>query len=129
MPPSDIAGRSAAYEVESERGRDVRRELAQAIVGARLRPARAAADAHEPRGDLPAADDHRTNASPRRPTRAVTYLLAIAGRELRSYFASPIAYIVVGLFALIFGCFFYTILSFFAQQSHAAWAAWAARRR
>ena len=33
-------------------------------------------------------------------------ILAIAHKELRSYFASPIAYIVIGLFALLFGWFF-----------------------
>ena len=32
--------------------------------------------------------------------------LAIAAKELRSYFASPIAYIILAVFALIFGIFF-----------------------
>lgn len=44
-------------------------------------------------------------------------VLAIAGRELRSYFASPIAYVVIGLFALVFGYFFYVPLAFFNRQS------------
>ena len=44
-------------------------------------------------------------------------VLAIAGREVRAYFASPIAYFVVGLFALLFGWFFSTILAFFADRS------------
>ena len=30
-------------------------------------------------------------------------ILAIAQKEIRSYFASPIAYVVIGLFALLFG--------------------------
>ena len=30
-------------------------------------------------------------------------ILAIAHKELKSYFASPIGYIVVGLFALLYG--------------------------
>jgi ABC-2 type transport system permease protein len=47
----------------------------------------------------------------------VRNVLAIAGKELRAYFASPIAYVVVGLFALLFGYFFYMILAFFAEQS------------
>jgi ABC-2 type transport system permease protein len=47
----------------------------------------------------------------------VRNVLAIAGREVRSYFASPIAYVVVGLFALLFGYFFYAILVFFSEQS------------
>ena len=44
-------------------------------------------------------------------------VLAIAGRELRAYFASPIAYIVVGLFAFLFGWFFWSYLVVFAEQS------------
>lgn len=44
-------------------------------------------------------------------------MLAVAGKELRSYFGSPIAYIVTGLFALIFGWFFYAMLYFFLQRS------------
>ena len=35
----------------------------------------------------------------------------------KSYFASPIAYVVIGFFALLFGYFFYALLSFFEQQS------------
>ena len=44
-------------------------------------------------------------------------ILAIAQKELKSYFASPIAYIVIGLWALLYGYFFYAILHFFVQQS------------
>jgi gliding motility-associated transport system permease protein len=44
-------------------------------------------------------------------------VLAIAGKELRSYFASPIAYVVIGFFALLYGYFFYALLSFFNRQS------------
>jgi ABC-2 type transport system permease protein len=44
-------------------------------------------------------------------------VLAIAGKELRGYFASPIAYIVLGFFALIYGFFFYAPLAFFNRQS------------
>jgi ABC-2 type transport system permease protein len=48
---------------------------------------------------------------------SVRNILAIAGKELRSYFASPMAYIIIGLFALLFGWFFYVYLSVFVQQS------------
>jgi ABC-2 type transport system permease protein len=44
-------------------------------------------------------------------------VLAIAHKEIRSYFASPIAYIVIGLFALLFGYFYVAILNWFVQQS------------
>jgi|SRR4051812_10464495 len=44
-------------------------------------------------------------------------ILAIAHKELKSYFASPIAYIVIGFFALLFGYFFYALLVFFERQS------------
>ncbi len=46
-------------------------------------------------------------------------ILAIANKELRSYFASPIAYIVIGLFALLYGWFYVAILNYFIQQSMA----------
>src|SRR3979490_2676132 len=42
-------------------------------------------------------------------------ILAIAQKELKSYFASPIAYIVIGLFALLYGWFFVAILAYFAR--------------
>jgi ABC-2 type transport system permease protein len=44
-------------------------------------------------------------------------ILAIAHKELKSYFASPIAYIVIGFFALLFGYFFYALLIYFDRQS------------
>ena len=48
---------------------------------------------------------------------SVRNVLAIAGKELRSYFASPMGYILVGLFALLFGAFFRAYLWNFAQRS------------
>jgi ABC-2 type transport system permease protein len=44
-------------------------------------------------------------------------MLAIAQKELRSYFASPIGWIVIGLFSLVFGYFYVALLNFFLQQS------------
>ena len=44
-------------------------------------------------------------------------IIAIAQKELKSYFASPIAYIVIGLFALLYGYFFVAILAYFVRQS------------
>src|ERR1700732_3991949 len=40
-------------------------------------------------------------------------VLIIARKELRSYFASPIAYLLLTMFALIFGFFFWNALGYF----------------
>jgi ABC-2 type transport system permease protein len=47
----------------------------------------------------------------------MTNILAIAQKELKAYFASPIAYIVIGFWSLLYGYFFVAILSFFVRQS------------
>ena len=44
-------------------------------------------------------------------------IAAIAQREVNAYFASPIAYVLIGFFALLFGWFFYVPLAYFIQQS------------
>ena len=44
-------------------------------------------------------------------------VLAIARKELRSYFVSPIAYVVVGFFALLFGWFYVSSLSILVRFS------------
>ena len=44
-------------------------------------------------------------------------VLAVADKELRSYFASPMAYIIIGFFLLPFGVFFYLYLTAFVRQS------------
>jgi len=41
----------------------------------------------------------------------------IARKELNSYFRSPIAYIVLAVFAVIFGFFYYSILAVFLRQT------------
>src|SRR5688500_1452370 len=43
--------------------------------------------------------------------------LAIAQREVSAYFSSPIAYVLIGFFAILFGWFFYVPLAYFEQQS------------
>jgi ABC-2 type transport system permease protein len=47
----------------------------------------------------------------------VSNILAIAHKEIRSYFASPIAYVVIGLFALLSGYFYVLMLDWFVQTS------------
>jgi gliding motility-associated transport system permease protein len=44
-------------------------------------------------------------------------ILAIAQKELRSYFASPIAYVIIGFFALVFGYFYIVSISFFLSAA------------
>src|SRR5262245_29614889 len=44
-------------------------------------------------------------------------VLAIAQKELKGYFASPIAYIIIGFFALVFGYFYFASITFFMQAS------------
>jgi len=44
-------------------------------------------------------------------------ILAVAQKEFKAYFASPIAYIAIGVWALLYGFFFWTILSYFLRQS------------
>jgi ABC-2 type transport system permease protein len=47
----------------------------------------------------------------------MTNILAIAQKELKSYFSSPIAYVVIGFWSLLYGYFFVAILSYFMRQS------------
>jgi ABC-2 type transport system permease protein len=42
--------------------------------------------------------------------------IVIFKKELKSYFASPIAYLLLTIFAVIFGFFFYTATRFFVMQ-------------
>jgi ABC-2 type transport system permease protein len=47
----------------------------------------------------------------------VTNVWVLAKKEIRSYFASPIAYIVLGIWSLIFGYFFYSATAIFVDYS------------
>ena len=44
-------------------------------------------------------------------------ILAICGKEMRGYFTSPIAYLLLAIFAVLFGYFFYAASAFFAMSS------------
>jgi ABC-2 type transport system permease protein len=48
---------------------------------------------------------------------SVRNIAAIAGKELRSYFASPVAWVIMALFALIFGYFFRVMLEMYLLES------------
>ena len=122
---SDRRDGMVGYEVDSETGRDVRRDLARAVVTSGLGTARAAPDAHEPRGRLPVADDGR-NCRPRSPRMwppqkrlPMRNIVTIASKELKSYFASPVGWILLGFWSLLYGYFFVAILNFFVRAEHA----------
>ena len=44
-------------------------------------------------------------------------IIAICAKELKGYFASPIAYLLLTIFAVLFGFFFFAAVEFFAQAS------------
>ena len=44
-------------------------------------------------------------------------VVAIAHKELKNYFASPVAYVVIGFSAILFGWFFINLLYFFDRAS------------
>jgi ABC-2 type transport system permease protein len=43
-------------------------------------------------------------------------ILAICNKELKGYYASPIAYLLLTIFAILFGYFFYAMVSLFALE-------------
>ena len=47
----------------------------------------------------------------------MTNIWVVCRKELKSYFASPIAYIVLAMFAVIFGFFFYSATAIFVDYS------------
>ncbi len=47
----------------------------------------------------------------------MTNILAIVRKEWRGYFASPVGYVVIGMYALVFGYFYTVYLSWFLRQS------------
>ena len=50
-------------------------------------------------------------------SRTFRNISAVASKELRGYFVSPVAWVMMGLFALIFGVFFTAHLGAFVAQS------------
>ena len=48
--------------------------------------------------------------------RSLRNVLAIAGKELRSYFASPVAWVMMGLYAVMFGFFYTNYLAYFIRN-------------
>jgi ABC-2 type transport system permease protein len=44
-------------------------------------------------------------------------MITLAEKELKGYLVSPIAYVVIGVFSLLFGYFYYALVVFFDRQS------------
>ncbi len=49
--------------------------------------------------------------------RTARNVTAIAGKELRSYFGSPVAWVLLGFFAVIFGYFYNVYLTYFVRSA------------
>ena len=43
-------------------------------------------------------------------------IFTICGKEVRAYFASPVAYLLMALFGLVFGFFFYSATAYFVME-------------
>ncbi len=111
----------SATRSRARTGRDVRRDLARAVVTSgwgllELRPMRMSLE------EIFLQLDDRGTAGQRRRERQCVTSSRSRDKELRAYFASPIAYIVIGCFALLFGWFYVSLLNFFVQQSMQAGA-------
>ena len=116
----------SSFEIDSDKGFDPRSAVANAIVGGgwgllELRPMRMSLEdiflslTTEEQSTHRMHLTHPMHRSTRRwPMRNIA---AIAQREVNAYFASPIAYVLIGFFALLFGWFFYVPLAYFIQQS------------
>jgi ABC-2 type transport system permease protein len=50
-------------------------------------------------------------------SRTLRNVSAIAGKELRSYFGSPVAWVLMGFFAVVFGYFYNVYLDYFVRQA------------
>ena len=56
-------------------------------------------------------------------SRTIRNVTTIAGKELRSYFASPVAWVMMGLFAILFGYFYNVYLSIFLSPMRSQFGA------
>src|SRR5215831_2454586 len=61
------------------------------------------------------AASRATGTARARGTRRVRNVLTMAGKELRSYFSSPVAYVLIAAYLALAGYFFFALLSAFNQ--------------
>src|SRR5436190_15638802 len=77
---------------------------------------RAAPGRHQPGRHLPAIDRSGIESGWRFRRVQVKNIIVICRKELKSYFASPIAYLLMAIFAVIFGFFFYSYTAMFVVR-------------
>ena len=105
------------FEVQSLENYSVRPELARAVVqsGWNLTELRPVGESLEEIFlELTKSETVKANRG-RRGSRSMRNVFTICGKELKSYFTSPIAYLLMALFGLIFGFFFYSATVFFVN--------------
>ena len=91
----------AMFEVESLQGRSIRADLARAVVegGYSLTELKAAGMTLEDVFLQLTSTDKPETAKPEKRSRRMSNILAIAQKELKSYFVSPIAYALLAIYA------------------------------
>ena len=109
------------FEVEGSKDRSIRGDLARAVVesGWDLNELRAAAMSLEEiflqlTGARSTAEMEAVAAGGQK---SMKNIWIICRKELRSYFASPVAYILLVMFAVIFGFFFWNSLGYFVNMA------------
>ena len=109
------------FEVEGSKDRSIRGDVARAVVesGWDLNELRTAAMSLEEiflqlTGEATAPGNGRSG---RRGTKSMKNIWIICRKELRSYFVSPIAYILLVMFAVIFGFFFWNSVGYFVNMA------------
>ena len=110
------------FEVESLQGRHVRADLARAVVSAgwNLSELRAVGFSLEDIFLQLTAAESKDAAAAANKGGKMKNIWIISKKELKSYFASPIAYLLMAFFALIFGFGFYTATRDFVRFSFQA---------
>ena len=118
----DTKGSRVVVEVESLAGPSVRPELARVVV-------QSGWNLHELHGISMSLEDiflqltgghgiavpSCETTGGRRRRQAMKNIWVICRKELKSYFASPIAYLLITVFAVIFGYFFWRAIAYFVQ--------------
>ena len=117
--PGDRKDSGLVFEVQSLKGQLVRGDLARAVVAAgwdlcELRPAGRSLEEIFLQLTGSEAVGRRKTSRERAATMRNTW--TICAKELRSYFVSPIAYLLLTMFGLIFGFFFWNALGYFVIE-------------